>query len=275
MFRAVCVAAGFVLLAVGSSCANEADRPPEFVALESPLLANPNPIKLPGALRRPEGNGPFGAVVLLHSCNGNWLRIDDRWSKMIAAWGYVALSVDSFGPRGITSTCGEQWPSDMVYDAYRGLSFLVRQPYVDPSRVAALGFSRGGRVTLLSVEDGFIERMFADKFRAAVAFYPACGAFSGRMTVPTLILIGEADDWTRADNCRDMIAGRSAPGITRSADNTRNVRLIVYPDAHHAFDVASLQPGRTLFGHRLEYNKAAADQATRELRLFLDANIGR
>ena len=36
------------------------------------------------------------------------------------------------------------------------------------------------------------------KFRAAVAYYPLCGVASEELNVPTLILIGELDDWTPA-----------------------------------------------------------------------------
>jgi NAD(P)-dependent dehydrogenase (short-subunit alcohol dehydrogenase family) len=42
-------------------------------------------------------------------------------------------------------------------------------------------------------------------FRAAVALYPPCSAASARPTIPTLILVGEFDDWAgkrlRSDNC--------------------------------------------------------------------------
>ena len=269
------VTAALILCDIVGCRAADVDRQPEIVTLDSAPLSNPNPIKLRGALRRPDGSDPFGAVVVLHSCNGNWLRIDDRWGKAVAAWGYVALSVDSFGPRGIKNTCAGLWPADMVLDAYRALSFLVQQPYVDRSRVAVLGFSRGGELALWSVERGSIENRFEDKFRAAVAFYPRCAMFSRPMIVPALILIGENDDWTPAQACRDMVAGRSGPGIARKADDRMDVRLVVYPDTYHSFDVLNLQPGKRLFGHWLEYNKSATEQATTEVRQFLDKLIGR
>ncbi|MBV8121012.1 MAG: hypothetical protein JO081_13875, partial [Alphaproteobacteria bacterium] len=41
---------------------------------------------------------------------------------------------------------------------------------------------------------------FAERFRAAVAYYPACGVVPlPTFTAPVLILIGEADDWTPVD----------------------------------------------------------------------------
>jgi dienelactone hydrolase len=52
------------------------------------------------------------------------------------------------------------------------------------------------------------------------------------------------------------------------------VRLIVYPDAYHAFDAPGLQTPVQLLGHRLQYNKAAADQASDAVRGFLQKNIG-
>ena len=142
-----------------------------------------------------------------------------------------------------------------------------------PARVAVVGFSQGGWLALTSIERGAIERTSQNKFRAAIAFYPPCGGFKGNMTVPTLILIGELDDWTLAESCRNMVEGRDDWGISRQKSDGAPVRLIVYPDAHHGFDVASLQTPIQLLGHRLEYNKSAADRASDALHEFLSDNL--
>jgi dienelactone hydrolase len=251
--------------------AAQPEPPATVVDLESPL-AKPNPLQ--GYLRQPNTAGPSPAVVLLHSCNGNWARLDERWGRRIASWGYVTLTVDSFGPRGIKSTCTSGAPVDLMFDAYRALSFLVRQPFVDPDRVAALGFSQGGWLALSSVERGALERTSPNKFRAAAAFYPRCLGFKGSMTVPTLILIGESDDWAPAQECRNMVDRRDDWGISRQNDGGVPVRLVVYPDAYHAFDVPGLRTPAQSFGYHLEYNKPAADQAAEALREFLHENIG-
>jgi dienelactone hydrolase len=252
-----------------------AESPPIVVEIESPL-ASSHPLQ--GYLRQPGNAGPSPAVVLLHSCNGNWARIDQRWGKRIASWGYAALTVDSFGPRGLKN-CGDNPPNDLfqdlAQDSYRALNFLARDPLIDPARVAVLGFANGGRLALMSVERGPLELTSPNKFRAAVAFYPPCAPFKGDMTVPTLILIGERDDVTPAEECRKMVDGRDGWGISRQKDQGAPVRLIVYPDAYHGFDAPNLTTPIKLLGHHLEFNQSATDQSTVALREFLDATIGR
>jgi dienelactone hydrolase len=241
------------------------------VELETPL-ASSHPLQ--GYLRRPNGTGPSPAVILLHSCSGNWRHIDERWGKRIASWGYVALSVDSFGPRGIKTTCRDSTSTDFASDSYRALGFLAQQPSVDPTRVAAVGFAMGGFFVLSSVERGIAEQASSNKFSAAVAFYPPCGILKGNMTVPTLILIGERDDLNSADECRKLAAGRDGWGISRDKDQGAPIKLIVYPDAYHAFDAPSLKNPPKPLGYHLEFNQSAADQAAVALHEFLNATIG-
>jgi dienelactone hydrolase len=262
------IVAGLVVLLAGSPAA-ALDSGATVVELESPL-AHAQPLQ--GLLRRPAGTGPFPAIVLLHSCNGNWKRLDERWGRQIAPWGYVTLTVDSFGPRGLESTCTSGSPADMAFDAYRALDFLVRDPSVDSSRVAVLGFSQGGWLALSSVEQGVVEHSSPNKFRAAAAFYPPCRTIQGNLTVPALIMIGDLDDWTPAEGCRLLAEGGDDYGVSRRREGAP-IKLIVYPGAWHAFDAPTLKTPRELLGHHLEYNQTAADQSAVALHAFLDAML--
>src|SRR5438309_10370163 len=193
-----------LMIACATQGAAAPPQPAAFVVeLENPLASK---APLQGYLRQADRAEASAAVVLLHGGSGNWRRLDQRWGRRIASWGYVTLTVDSFGPRGIDNTCTSGAPVDLAFDAYRALNFLVQQPSVDPARVAVLGFSQGGWLALATVEHGAIERNSQNKFRAAVAFYPKCLGSKGNMTVPTLILIGERDDWALAQECRNMVA---------------------------------------------------------------------
>jgi len=268
-FATLTAALLFSFLSARAAVAGEPSA--RIVDLETPLESHQ---PLQAYLRQPDSTAPLPAVVLLHGCNGNFKRLDERWGRRVAGWGYVTLTLDSFGPRGIDNTCASNAPVDLAFDAYRALNYLAGLPFVDSARVVLLGFSQGGWLALSSLERGVIEQTARHRFRAGIAFYPPCKGFKDDMTVPTLILIGESDDWTPAQDCRDMVEGRDGFGISRERGVGVPARLIVYPGAYHAFDVPSLQIPRNYLGHHLEYNETATEQSIEAVRDFLASMIG-
>jgi dienelactone hydrolase len=147
----------------------------------------------------------------------------------------------------------------------RRIEYLSQLDFVDPARVAVLGQSMGGHSALYAVDRDLAAQYFAERFRAAIAYYPGCGIPAAAMTAPTLVLIGEADDWTPTERCREMVAHARPDGAS--------ISLIVYPGANHAFDVAELKPGVRFLGRWLEYNEPAAKDAEQKLRAFLGAKL--
>jgi dienelactone hydrolase len=231
--------------------------------------------KLRGYLRRPDTAIPAPAVVLLHGCGGFAEALDQNWGARIVGWGYVTLTLDSFGPRGLKNTCtGSSASSAMAFDPYQALKFLVEQKFVDPKKVIVLGFSQGGWLGLSSVERGPIETAAARKFVAAAAFYPVCRSVKGPMTVPTLIMIGESDDWTPSEACRKLANGEDELGMSRVKGEDTRIKLVVYPNAFHGFDLPNLKVPIKYFGHHHEYNKEATDEASEVLREFFQSMIG-
>jgi dienelactone hydrolase len=221
------------------------------------------PSHLLGYLARPDGTGPFPAVVVLHGCPGffgGYAEIADR----LKSWGYVALAVDSLGSREIGPRCGDGLPAQAT-DAYAALKYLSREPSVDAARIAVLGYSMGGESALSTVERGLIDRLFPEKFAAAVVYYPWCLGRSAIVNAPTLILIGAQDNVASAASCREMVAQRHDGGAA--------IDLIVYPGAHHNFNFRVLTfpryPGRWL-----EYNEVAAQDAEAKMRAFLAVHLG-
>ncbi len=102
--------------------------------------------RIQGYLAKPEGAGPFPAVIGLHGCGGMPDTTKRKLVDELVGWGYVVLLVDSFATRGIEHACTGGY-SDIAgmrrSDAYGALAFLARQTFVDPQRVAAVGFSQG------------------------------------------------------------------------------------------------------------------------------------
>jgi len=90
--RRALVATGVVLLAGG--CAGAA----------VPFPAEPRPGSVYHSLQKPDGEGPFPAVVLLHTCGGLQQHVLE-WAQRLRAHEYVALVLDSFTPRGEKSVC--------------------------------------------------------------------------------------------------------------------------------------------------------------------------
>ena len=57
-----------------------------------------------GSIILPSGTPPFPAVVVLHGCNG----VSQNtfvWARRLASWGYAALIINSFNPRGLQQVC--------------------------------------------------------------------------------------------------------------------------------------------------------------------------
>jgi dienelactone hydrolase len=235
--------------------------------------ANEGQAPLPAYLARPSGPGPFPAVVVLHGCGG-FNNVAVTWSDRLAKWGYVALAIDSLTPRHRTNACNRAL-NEQTFDAYQALAFLAAQAFVRADRVGMLGNSLGAGSVLTALERDLVEPMFPMKFRSGVAFYPRCAGMAGIMTAPSLVLIGELDDWTPAAACRDMAAGRTGTfGPPREPADRSKVELVVYPDTHHSFVASELSDGIRLYGHWLQYNEAAARDAANRVRSFFGRTLG-
>ncbi|KQZ26665.1 hypothetical protein ASD50_04575 [Mesorhizobium sp. Root552] len=223
---------------------------------------NPKPfpgLLLNGRLKKPNGQGPFPAVVLMHGCGGIW-RWNDVWLGRLAGWGYVVLDVDSFGPRGKASICengGSITGETRALDAYGAKAFLAAMPFVDPARIAVFGMSHGGWAVLNAASRATISDLELKSFQAAIALYPWCDE-PMEIAVPLLILTGASDDWSPAERCRTFAA------VTGPSSE---VVLKVYPGAHHLFDLEGVDERQD--GHILRYDPEAADDAVEQIKTFL------
>ena len=106
-----------------------------------PFPEAPRPGSVYHSLQKPDGAGPFPAVVLLHTCGGLQQHVLE-WSVRLRDHGYVAIVLDSFTPRGERSVCGNWRVSldEVAADAYAALAHLRAQPSVDARRIGVMGF---------------------------------------------------------------------------------------------------------------------------------------
>ena len=219
------------------------------MAAAAPSPVTPQTIDIPqgdsvlkAIVFKPEGAGPFRAVVGLHGCSGLFNRTGAvasqyrDWAQHLTEAGFVVLYPDSYGSRGLGPQCTVRHRSvrtdrERVADADAARHWLQAQSYVAADKVALLGWSNGGISVLWTVRRRAPVKDDTADFRSAVALYPGCNrldnaAWSAR--IPTLILIGAADDWSSPQACQHMVAdarGRSA-----------GTSIVVYPATYHDFD---------------------------------------
>src|SRR5262249_2193605 len=238
----------WVCLSLAGGCADRS------ASLSIPTLTPDGTTEpIPATLRTPDGPGPFPAVVILHDCSGlsrSSSGAPARWAHALLQHGYVTLMPDSFTTRGhpggvctdASSSRTAVNPARRTRDAYAALAYLRTLPMVDGQRVGLMGGSHGGSTTLATMvtpdpHSAAHATAQPTGFAAAVALYPGCaradltrarpaGVYAPR--APVLILIGDKDDWTPAEPCRQLAATAQAAGYP--------VRIKIYPGAHHAFD---------------------------------------
>lgn len=209
----------------------------------------------------PPGPGPFPAMVILHGCDGigRHYRI---WARTLRAWGYVAMLVDSFRPRGVNNVCNHGMvvpPLAQAQDAFAAAGYLRGLPNVRADRIGVIGFSHGGWAVLKAVLADTVHQDQAQAFVAAVAFYPGCQPPDSPLVTDTLILIGDADDWAPLSRCMSWYNQAQRAGHV--------LEMKVYPGARHGFD--SPRMPHTYAGHYVGRDPPAALDALSVTREFL------
>ena len=257
-------AAAFCTLATGTAGAEQLTAHGEWQGRQIPLQLT---------FEKPSGPGPFAVVILLPGCSAELDSGLNVWASQLRSWGYATLRVEGAESRGLGNICGNlDTMKSMVVetprDVFRAAFAIAHRPDVKPNKIAVLGRSLGSNsiVWYLSRDLPLVNQAQAKaqasgvRVLAGIAITPNCENV-GRVaiTMRVLILAGELDDWNVAARCSELA---SAP------ENAAHIRIKVYPGAYHGFD----RPGRPLmyFGHHVEYNPTAAQDAYAQARQFLD-----
>jgi dienelactone hydrolase len=210
-------------------------------------------------LTKPDGKGPSPAIILLHGSIGFDKHYDD-WAERLASWGYVALLLDSFGPRGQSSFSDP--PSTRAQDIRYAKSYLSELPLVDPKRIGVIGWSQRGSSALAALSARFASHQKEHPLRAVVTFYPYCFKTLADLDFPLLILIGELDDRCPVALCMERMPRKRAHN---------EVTLKVYPHAYHGFDIEGIDT--SYLDHRFRYDPTAATDTIIQVKTFLAKHL--
>jgi len=194
-----------------------------------------------GELREPlaEAAGPRPAIVLVHGSAG----VDSRGRGYVVALnhaGFVTLEIDLWAARGVRSPLERpKSVAETLPDAFAALDFLAQHNSVDPARIAIMGFSWGGIVSMLSATQRARETFAKDgrTFAAHAPFYPVCWTynhvpgfeFQELTGAPVFIQSGAADLYDDPDSCARLV--EQLPAKARAL-----VSFETYPGATHAWD---------------------------------------
>jgi dienelactone hydrolase len=242
-----------------------------------------------GYLFLPSGPGPHAAVVMLHGRGGpysslakgvyNADTLSERhkfWGEFWASHGYVALLVDSFGPRGywrgFPKASYDDRPSEVSeqtvrpLDAYGALAYLRKRPDVIRDRIGLQGWSNGAMTALATMSSrapGISNPSPTGGFRAALTFYPGCGmkAIQGSYVpyAPIRMFVGTEDAEVSPKRCISWEKRVEAAG--------GSIELTAYEGAQHDFDDPSASKQRN------ESNAAATRDAVRRAEEFFGRNL--
>lgn len=211
--------------------------------------------------------GKRPGVLVVHEWWGHTQFTRDCARKAARA-GFAGFALDLYGngkqvdnPQDAGRLMGEVGKNFPVMQArfHAARDVLSKQPNVDPSRLAAIGYCFGGSVVLQMALAG-------EDLRGVVSFHgllPGGQAVKpGKVKAKVLVLNGADDPLVPKDKLQAFEKEMQAAGA--------DCKVVTYPGAKHAFtNPAATERGKK-FGLPLEYNAAADQQSWTEAVSFLN-----
>ena len=197
------------------------------------------PVALEGQLFLPGGRAPVPVVVWQHGSDALASASAVQWAgrlrDALAARGIGLFVADSHSGRGIGHTMADQTQlsgASRTVDTLRALEALARDSRIDPARIGLAGWGSGGTAAIRAGHEPYAAAVLpgGPRFAAHAALYPYCGyRFEryGPTGAPFLFLLGEADNYTKAELCEGLAREMRGAG--------QEVEVVTYPGAHHGF----------------------------------------
>ena len=244
-----------------------------------PIPVNDPSVKeISGALFKPQGAGPFPAIVYIVPCGGPNFPPEFKQEKFVIdrmlSKGIATFIVDTHTPRGENDNCGKfltvladvenkkqtvlQLLKQGGDDAVAALKVVKAMPDIDPKKVFLMGTSAGATATLYATDPKAPSAHDTD-IAGVVAYFPLCYK-NVEASVPTLVMIGDQDDWTGPVAACQALKGKP------------NFEVVVYPGVGHSFTMPFDKPF-DLAGHHLAYDEKSTKEAAQRADDFINAHL--
>lgn len=208
-------------------------------------------ITLAGTLTKPEGQGPFPAVILL---TGSGAQDRDEtifdhkpfavWADALTRRGVAVLRYDDRGVGGSGGGSRDETTADFAGDARAAMDYLALRPDIDASRIGLMGHSEGGSTALIAASEGA---------PAAFVVMIAGPALSGAALLPeqyariTSAAGASPEQVTEVRRVRAALMDAAVRNRTDSAATAREVEAILTaegaPEATRRQEAAALSSG--------------------------------
>jgi dienelactone hydrolase len=194
-------------------------------------------VTVPAEIYWPSKTGPVPAMVIHHGSGGVSSEREGRWAREMVAMGLAAVVIDSFKPRGVSSTVEDQsavTAVDFNLDAMRVLTALGGNARINRAKIGIMGFSKGGTSSLVAAHERQLGQAGVPaglRYALHVPFYPSCATqyYQPRTSgAPIYMLLGGSDTYVGVAPCQEYAEKLKAAGA--------RVEVKVYPGAMHGFD---------------------------------------
>jgi len=215
-------------------------------------------------LEKPEGKGPFPAVMLVPGCSGFehrlWKGHYERTARRLKELGFVTIRVDYLAAADSSSCEVIMNPSELGDDVATAAKYLREQSYVKPDAINLLAWSYGGVPTFHALRK--TESREPVQLAAVVAYGPYISLPEQlKVETPVLVLCTAQDTQSACSRVETLLTEEPAKG---------RLRIVKYEEGYHGFDNSDL-PAKveTLNGNVIGYKEATATIAWVEVAKFL------
>jgi dienelactone hydrolase len=210
--------------------------------------------------------GKRPGILVVHE----WWGLNDyarTRARMLAELGYTALALDMYGNGKVAThpADAQKFSSELLQNFpvakarfLAAMEFLQKQPFVDPIKIAAIGYCFGGGVVLNMARQGADLKGVVSFHGNLIAVKPA---EPGAINAKILVFTGDADKFVPPE----QVAAFRQEMETAQAD----FRIVSYPGAMHSFTNPDADKYAKEFHLPLGYNAQADKNSWEEMKRFL------